>query len=531
MEVDAVGVRTWLGLAESAPSTEVAARAHAAESEAEFLRESLADLELALEDTGWERMSAAATAEFSRAGLGRAAQLARIMSVANPLVKRGLAVRQAYVWGQGVQITARSTGDGTTGQQDVNAVVQGFLDDDGNQTSLTGDQAHEELERALGTDGNVFIALFTSPLTGFVQARTLPFDEISDVITNPDDRDDPWYYPRTWTATEVSNDGQLHTVMRKAYYPALGYRPATRQKAINGVQVMWDTPVKHIDVNGLSGWTFGIGDAYAALSWARLYRDFLGDWAVLVKSLSQFAWRATSKGSKAQRLRAAMARRPAGTAPAGNENSTGATAVLGEGTSLEAIPKSGATIDSESGRPLAAMVAAALGVPVTVLLADPGQTGARAVAETLNLPMRLEMMGRRSLWSAALRSILGYVIAQAVKAPQGPLQGTITRDRVTGRESVVLAGDTDPTVEIVWPSLDETPMQTIIEAIVKADSTGKLPPLEVAKLLLQALGVRDIDEIVADLTDENGRWLDPLITAGQVAIDAYRRGADPAGVV
>ena len=49
--------------------------------------------------------------------------------------------------------------------------------------------------------------------------------------------------------------------------------------------------------------------------------------------------------------------------------------------------------------------------------------------------------------------------------------------------------------------------------------------------LLLALGVEDVDEKLADITDEDGRWVDPRASAGQAAVDAFRRGEDPAALV
>lgn len=517
------------GRRDSPAVSEALARADQAEASLEVIvEESLANAELAMDDVGWQRLTNQANNEFSRAGLQRNAEAARAFAVIHPLIKRGLGVRQAYVWGQGCTITARSAGK--DGEQDVNAVVQAFMDDQGNRAAFTGDQAQEELERALGTDGNVFLACFTSPLTGFVQVRSIRFDEIQDVISNPDDADDPWFYQRSWIETTVSTDtATTSSAQRTAYYPAITHRPLQRVKSLNGSPVMWDAPVYHVSVNRLDGWKFGVGDAYAALTDARLYRDFLIDWAVLVKSLSQFAWKTTSKGSKADRMRKAIGRRPTGQAPDANPNSVGATVNLGEDTNLEAIPKSGATIDSESGRPLAAMIGAALDVSVTTLLADPGQTGARAVAETLNFPMRLAMQQRQSLWAEAYRAILAYVIRSTVRAPQGPLQGTFLRDRFTGRETLTLALDTDQTVTVEFPSLeDSVPIEKVIEAIVKADSTEVVPKVEILRLLLAGLQVDNADQIIEDHTDDQGRLISPRTTAGQAAVDAHRRGEDPA---
>jgi ribosomal protein L12E/L44/L45/RPP1/RPP2 len=496
-----------------------------------LLQESLADLELSLEDRSWIRFEAWGAQEFSREGLRQAAAICRLMALANPLIRRGLSLRTAYVWGQGVSITARATGD-NEGEQDVNTIVQGFLDDESNRTALTSGQARERHERSVGTDGNVFLACFTSPVTGRVQTRTVPFDEITEIICNPDDKSEHWFYLRRWTSTRIDPyTGGRSQVGSEVFYPALGYRPRVRPKMVDDVEVWWDAPVLHISVNGLEGWQYGIGDAYSAVAWGRMYQEFLTDWAKLVKALSRFAWRLTGDKSSKTRTAAAKIRATQPATVSDPDAPTGALAAYGPGVNLEAIPKSGATIDSESGRPLAAMVAAALGVPVTMLLTDPGVTGARATAQTLDLPTELEMGLRRTLWGDVYRRLLSYVVDQAVKAPRGPLQGTVVWDRDSGREVITLAGDTDRTVEVTWPDLSDTPVETLVKAITEADSTGRMPPRETMRLLLQALGVKDVDELLDEFTDENGEFIDPAsaaaASAGDAAVQAFRRGENP----
>lgn len=522
-------VLSWLRGDTPAPDSRVDALSEALWQEQEtnlLMQESLVDLELALEDAQWQHLAAQGEMEFSRAGLKRISALCRLMAVKNPLIKRGLALRTVYVWGLGVQVSARAAG-GDGGEQDVNAVVQTFLDDAGNRKVLVGDQAHEEKERALGTDGNVFLACFTAPLTGRVQVRTIPFEEIEDVITNPEDRAQPWFYKRVWTSATVDLvTGTPGTQQRTDYYPALDYRPRTRVRSIGGHEIHWDAPVLHVRVNALDGWKFGVPDAYAAIDWARAYKEFLEDWAKLVKALSRFAWRATAPGSKRTKAAAAMAAAPTSDTLTRQPLDVGAAAFMAPGQTLEAIPKTGATIDSESGRPLAMMVAAALDVPVTMLLADPGQTGARATAETLDRPTELMAGMRRRLWTAALTELLNYVVDQAVIAPRGPLKGTVSRDE-DGQLVVVLAGDTDRTIEVNFPDLDEIDVAVVVKAITEADATRKIPPLVIARLLLEALGVPDIDEVLDELTDENGDFVNPDVTAGQVAVNAFRTGQDP----
>lgn len=493
--------------------------------------ESVADLERSLFDPEWIRFTALAEQEFSAEGLRQLRAICRLYTLKNPLLKRGAALRSAYVWGQGVQISARAAGK-NTGEQDVQAVVEAFLNDPGNQRTLTSAQAQNRLEHALFDGGETFIALFTNPRTGRVQVRLIPVDEVLEVISNPEDDSEPWYYRRQWTTLQWLSDGSQITETRDELYPCIDYRPARRPRAFAGMKVHWDAPVHHVSVNSPMGWHRGIPDAYAALDWTRAYKIFLEDWATVVKALSRFAWRTTAKGSARAQARQALSAPPPRDPVTGQPLATGATAVTPLDHMLEAIPKSGATIDSDSGRPLASMVAAALGLPVTMLLGDPGTTGARATAETLDQPTELEMGQRRELWASVLRRILTYVITEAVRAAAGPLQGTITRDPYTALETVALAGDTTMAIDIDWPDLDDTDVGAIVKAVVDANSTRTMPPELVLRLVLTALGVRDVDDIVEGMLDDNGdfQWpADPPLGPGPEAAMLLRTGRDPTG--
>ena len=492
-------------------------------NELEILRESLADVELAYEDRGWLRLSMQAQLDLSSNGRHQIRDLCRVMAVVNPLVKRGLSLRKAYVWGQGVNITVRDQSDSG---QDVNGVITAFLEDPGTVKALSGSQAHEEMEQRLYTDGEGALALFTNGLTGRVSPRWLPIEQITDIIPDPDDAETDWYYRRDYSERVVTVGGDLVERMRTVYYPALGYEPqaASRPRYINGAEVMWNAPVRMVTANRPTGAARGIPDSFAAIAWARSYKEFLEQWAVLMKALARFAWQTKTRGDRTKQAAAKVAAAPATDPRGGNQAGVGAHIVTDPTTTLEAIPKTGATLDADSGRPLAAMVAAALDVPVTMLLGDPGVTGARAVADTLDQPMELAMNLRRELWSGFLRDVLNYVIDWAVRAPQGPLKGRITRDPGTDRVIVLLPDEDDRTIDIAWPDFDSTPVETLVKAIVEADGTLKMPPLVTLRLLLQALKVRDIDEVLDQVTDDDGNFIPPDNAAGQAAVDRFRRG-------
>jgi hypothetical protein len=494
-------------------------------NELEILRESLADVELAYEDRGWMRLSMQAQLDLSSNGRNQIRDLCRVMAVVNPLIKRGLSLRKAYIWGQGVDITVRDQSDAG---QDINSVVQAFLDDPGNVRTFSGSQAREEMEQGLYTDGELFAALFTNGLTGKVQMRWLPPEQITDIITDPEDEVSVWYFRRDFSERALV-DGQLVSRPRTVYYPALGYEPqaGSRPRYINGAEVMWNAPVRMVAVNRPTRAVRGIPDSFASIAWARSYKEFLENWSVLMKALSRFAWQTKTRGDRAKQVAAKVAAAPSMDARGGNMAGVGATAVTDPNTTLEAIPKTGATIDAESGKPLAAMAATALDLPVTMMIGDPGITGARAVADTLDQPTELAMNLRRALWTELIKDILNHVIDWAIRAPQGGLTGRIQREPGSDRVSALLPDNDDRTIDISWPDFDSTPVETLVTAIVAADGTMKVPPLVTLRLLLQALKVKDIDEVLDEVTDDEGNYIDPAANAGQAAVDRFRNGQDP----
>lgn len=519
----------------------------------ERLSESLRDVELAREDKGWNRIGQWGEEQLTREGLRTSSNLCRVFTLANPLMRRGVALRTSYVWAQGVQIGARSQGPTPTNKaaQNVDDVIQAWLEDTEVRRVLTGAAAHERNERTLATDGNLFVALITNPLTGWVRPRLIPFDEMTRPITNPEDSLDRWFWLREYRITVVEAGTRAGTTRKRTethrrLHPSIDYRPSTKPDSLEGIPIAWDAPVAELQVNDLPGADFGTGDTFSVLPWVRAYGDFLTDWARLTKALSRIAFQSTSttKGraqKAAQEIRQANSPGTPEALPGPrrqgiHSSDAGATVASDGGTRLEAVSKSGATIDADSGRPLAAMVAAGLDVPVTMLLADPGKTGARAVAETLDKPTENMASMRRDVWADFLRRVLGYVIDMSAKAPGGALKRkSMTRDRNTGREVIVLAGETDRTIEVNWPDLTTTPANELMDALTKAADLEVLPPLELLKLAIQILQIPDGDELIADSTDDEGRWIDPVIpagqAAGQAAANAVRRGGDPAKVL
>lgn len=492
-----------------------------------LVSESYADLEnLYRDDAGWAKVGQTAE-QFTPEGRKRMAALADLTATGNALIKRGVNLRIGYVWGEGV--TASIKDDGADGQ-DVNAVFQLFWDDPTNRAELTGAEAQARYERRLATGGEAFWAFPTNRVTGRVYVRRIPAAEIVDRVCNPDDAAEVWFYKRVWNVvTRDPRTGAKGTQAKTTYYPALGFAPASRPTRVYGEEVRWDAPMRPVTVNCPGEDWRGLGDVLAAMPWARMDKEFLEDLAVYMRALTRILGTVTGGNSRTTRAAAAALREtstrvPPPGAPAGP--GPGSWAAMSPDMTLSMVSKSGAQIDATSSQPFATRAAAALEVPVTMLLGDPGVSGARAVAETLDQPTENMARSRRAVHTALFRDIADYVIDQAVIAPAGPLTGTVTKD---GNRTVVTLPEGDQrTIEVVWPEFDSTPLKDFVAAVAVAYDTGKLPDVETFKLLANAFGIKDIDDLIDELTDDDGNWIDPTVTAGDVAVEAWRRGQDPA---
>lgn len=477
----------------------------------ELLVERLAELELALEDQGWTRLSGDGDNDFSREALRKITRMARIYWLKNPLIKRAVTVKQTYVFGQGVNISAKAPA--------VNDVIQAFATDHGNAKALTSHEAMTALEAELETSGNLFFTLFTNVTTGAVSVRTIPFDEIDDVIANPDDATEPWFYVRKRMVKTVNlATGTATPQLEVSYLPDWRYKPTgARPTTINGARVRWDAPVYHVAVNKLPSMRFGVSELYAAIDWARSHKEFLENWATIVKSYARFAWNVTTTGGAAGKARAKTALGTTmgdGDSFERNPQGVAGSAIIGnQNQKIEPIKTAGATTAAEDGRQLLLMVCAATDIPEHYF-GDPS-TGNMATSTTMERPMELMILSRRKLWSDVLGAILCFVIDANVRAIGGVLDGEPTRDAY-GRELVILAPDPEGKsaepmsrhVDVDFPALLDHDVQQRITAIVTGATldgkalAGTMDLPMVARLVLMELGVDDIDSEIARLFPE-----------------------------
>lgn len=467
------------------------------------LSESLQRLEQVLYSAEWRMLSMQANQEFTRPGLRQITELSRIMRLKNPVIKRGVKIQRLYVWAQGVNLAAVD--------ETINETVQTFLDDERNKAELTSHQARGERETDLQQDGNLFFRFHVNQINGRTRISTIDPQEIEDIICNPEDKREPWFYKRSWTQQAL--DGS--TKQYSTYYPDWRFtpRPDLRGKITNQisrsggslVDVEWDTPVYHVATNKMGRW--GVSEFYAANDWALAYKSFLEQLASVWQALARWAAKITTKGGK-RGVAAAKSKLNTTLASGGDETNpppvTGSTFIASEGIDLQPFRTAGATMSADDGRRLLLMTIMDFGFPETFF--GDASVGSLATAKSLDRPTELLIMDRQALWKDIFGDIINYAILWSVKAPQGALRSlgrvVAERDGDQVHEYVVWNDAVDPTVVISFPSIIQHDTKEAIGAIIDAQtlagrSSGEGIPLETAVYrLLSELGIDDVDAVL-----------------------------------
>lgn len=470
----------------------------------ELLQERIAELELALDDVGYERIGDSDfDKQFTKASIDKIAAMARVYWLKNPLIKRAVATQANYVFGQGVDVVAAD--------EDVQTVVDAFMEDSKNRAELTGEQAMLTKETELQVTSNLFFTFFTDPLNGATRVRTIPLSEITRIIYNPDDSKEPWYYYRQWQQPKEA--GSQKYEMHQAMYPDINYMPkGGLPKYFNGIEVMALNPVYHVKTNCLSDMEYGVSEIYAAIDWAKAYKDFLEDWYTIVKSLSKFAWKATSRSGATGMTQAKQVLEGAingGSNPMNSDLPGQAAQVWmsSDNFDLAPMPKSGATVAVDDGRRALLMVCAATGI-YEHYFGDPS-TGNLATAKAMEHPMLLMFQERQELWTDVFNTILGYVINQSALKPGGKLRGVMSFNDYG--ESYVDMGDTDRSVDVKFPPILQEDVNERIDAIVKSVTLSGQTPANTIDLktattqMLTALG-EDTDIVDKLFPDDPKSW-------------------------
>src|SRR5690606_37590219 len=146
---------------------------------------------LASEDIGWSKYGLASP-DLTQISLDEAKKVSQRLHgymESNPLLTRGREVRASYLFSSKYEIGTREAESKITPQQN------NTINKRKNQDSVFSMEALERLESERYASGNVFV-LYDRVAKTF---QHLSFQEIGDIVYNPDDASEIWYVRREWT--------------------------------------------------------------------------------------------------------------------------------------------------------------------------------------------------------------------------------------------------------------------------------------------------------------------------------------------
>lgn len=355
-------------------------------AQSEYYKEAYSDSARAMlqaEDVGWQKLGVS-NSDITQISLIESKQVSKRLhgyAETNPLLSRGREIRNSYLFSGRYKI---GTDDAKT---KISPQQFNLINKQKNQDNVFSMEALEKLEGERYAAGQVFVE-FDRTKREFQQ---ISYQQIGDLIYNPDDPAEVWYVLREWTAIMIGADGQTTPVENKVWYPVSTYEPdngfATR---INSIRVDANKRMILDRVNVQPGGNLGIPDCFAAAPWALAYSSYLSDGSKVLAALAEWAWLVKPKKQN-----------PAERAAATVRGERGVAGTLFTDMEVSAMPTSNA-VDLETGRPLAAQVASSLGISLVVLLADPSQGGGYNVAASLSDPNRRTMEARRERNTAFL---------------------------------------------------------------------------------------------------------------------------------
>ena len=325
------------------------------------------------EDVGWYDPSGRASDLVPLSVIKEHSIRSRRLATYNTIVKRGINIRNAYMWTdvpEPRKIAKRAA-------ERLDAV-------------LLGREARVRDEAAFNTDGMVIYRVSPGG-----NVAPVPITRVQGIARAEDALEEADIH--ALLITPVPLEDPTRATLPDPEWVILDGKPRVDVVDQGGYKTNKTDVLVIATVNRLAGEQWGKPDLMGAVYWAQAYKEYLEAGHVLAKALARVAFKVKSTTTAQQQ---------AVIDKMSTLQGTGATASLGADQDLLAVSKAGAGIEFSAGTPLAAMVAAALDVPLSVLLTD-GSAGGRQGAETaLEEPTFKALELRRQVHKDLVRRVL-----------------------------------------------------------------------------------------------------------------------------
>jgi hypothetical protein len=428
-------------------------------------------------------------------------QESRYLWLYSPLAQWSVNCWTNYGLGEKVTITCN----------DENAEL--LWDEVWHNSAIFDDDAIQELSNNILVDGEIYLAAFISITDGTVKFELLDGDEITAIITNPDNKNEPLYYRREFTGSTMSTTS--------LYYPdwhAYFYHQADLVKAklaadaVVTVSESMDQNkgtavlVLHIAHNrksskSLHGWPIlGIAAFYLSA-----HKQFVETRLTVARNKASFVRELTVQGgsrgvaSVKSRFDSGLGRTGAGyvdpnPAPIGGAG----TMIHNAGITSTDLPMTtGAGDASEDNKVFSWMALIGTGLFPTTAGLD---TSRWATAVAMDKTQAVQWARYQSFWACQFRKMVEIVLLAAEKWGSGSFEDKGCTVSIDTLSLVDFPGVVGPIAQMIGTiGSDATIPEQAKRALLKALWTP----------VLTALGTDDIDEVLSDdlleILDEDER--------------------------
>ena len=424
----------------------------------EIMREATQSVEdmLSIEDKGWINLSSQTDDVITGPARIANLKLSRLYAVKDPLGKQSIRLWTDYTFGTGMTWSVPEENEQTK------KALEAFWKAPENKSVLSNRGQRKSSDKLL-IDGEVFFIIFLGA-QGKATIRFVEPLEITEIITDPDDKEKVLFYKRSWSDPQ----GSPHMTIYRSHTNIKG----EKVKDLSGTLVGHndDGIVYHLTYNTTTN--RGNPLLLPALDWIKQYRRFLASRIAVILALARFAWRTKVKGGQAvvDTIKAQT-----------EDKEIAAGSQLLENLGSDTTPiktESGAASAYRDGKMIQHQIFAAVGLSEQYY--GDISTGNLATAKTVELPMKKMFESYQAIWDGAYQDIDEIVLAHNKVAPD---KWYVDRD---------------------FPRIGEDDVAAVAKAIM--DTVATFPEFaespDVQQVALMNIGIDDPAEVLDQLTQE-----------------------------
>ncbi|MCK4793833.1 MAG: hypothetical protein KAV87_59440 [Desulfobacteraceae bacterium] len=340
--------------------------------------------DLELEDEGWINLSGTTGDVITAAERITNLKLSRLYATKDPMGKQAIRLWTDYTFGSGMVWD--------TEDDRAKKALDGFWNSKDNQSVCSARGQRKSSDKLL-QDGEVFFAIFLGA-EGKAKIRLIDPLEITEIITNPDDKEDIRFYRRKWT----DNQGRSHETI---------YRSTTNAKGESALDIHGKS-IKQSDEALVYQLTYntttqrGNPLLLPALLWMKYHTKFLSSRIAIMLALAKFAWKSKVKGGQTtvDTIKAKT-----------HDKEITAGSQLVENMGVDTTPikaDTGASGAYQDGRMIKLQIAAAVGIPEQYF--GDISIGNLATAKTVELPMMKMFQSYQKVWADTYQDINEVVL-------------------------------------------------------------------------------------------------------------------------